>query len=148
MPDGPALRLELRPSRLLTLALVLVHGLALAAVWIGLGGWARYGAGAMILVSAAGCLLQVLLRAPSHAVSLELRADGRASWRNRRGTWHEGMLGSDHFVSAAFVVLELQETRGGRKRVVLAADSVPPDDFRHLCVWLRWRRRPDGSDRE
>ena len=139
MPAAPALRLDLKPSRLLAGALVSAHGLAGAAAWISLSGWVQYLAWGAILAS----LAQALLRAAHPALSLELNEDGRASWRNRDGTWHEGRLGSSHFVSAALAVLEL-ETPGlsRRKRVILMADSVSAEDFRRLRVWLRWRRSP------
>jgi len=139
MPAAPALRLHPKPSRLLAGALVSAHGLAGAAAWISLSGWVQYLAWGAILAS----LAQALLRAVHPVLSLELDEDGRASWRNRDGTWHEGRLGSSHFVSAVLAVLEL-ETPGlsRRKRVILMADSVSTEDFRRLRVWLRWRRSP------
>lgn len=35
------------------------------------------------------------------------------------------------------------ECQGGKGRggVLIGRDSLPPDDFRALCVWLRWRER-------
>jgi toxin CptA len=142
MPAAPALRLDLKPSRLLAGALVSVHGLAGFAAWISLSGWVQYLAWGAILAS----LAQALLRAAHPALSLELNEDGRASWRNRDGIWHEGRLGRSHFVSAALAVLELETARlRRRKRVILMADSVSPEDFRRLRVWLRWRRSPAQS---
>jgi toxin CptA len=144
IPAAPALRLDIRPSSLLAGALVLAHGLALAAAWISLNGWAQYLVWGAILAS----LAHALLRAMHPALSLELHEDGRASWRNRDGTWHEGRLGSSHFVSAALAVLELEPTGRQRKRVILAADSVSSEDFRRLKVWLRWRRSPAQAKSE
>ena len=135
-----ALRIDLRPSLRLAGALILAHGLALAAAWISLSGWMRYVAGAGVLASAAVCLAQALLRTDRQTQSLELHEDGRASWRNRDGRWYEGRLGRNSFVSAALVVLELEIGSSGRKRVVLMGDSASQDDFRRLRVWLRWRR--------
>jgi toxin CptA len=132
---APALRLDLKPSRLLAGVLIVVHGLAIAAAWISLSGWTWYVAGALVLASLGGCLA----RERSRPVSLELREEGRASWRNRTGGWHEGRLGRNHFVSVALVVLELELEGRGRKWVVLMGDSAPPDDFRRLRIWLRWR---------
>lgn len=138
MPAAPALRLDLKLSRLLAGALVSVHGLAGAAAWISLSGWVQYLAWGAILAS-----LAQALRAVHPVLSLELNEDGRASWRNRDGTWHEGRLGRSHFVSVGLAILEL-ETAGlrRRKRVILMADSVSREDFRRLRVWLRWRRSP------
>jgi len=134
---APALRLDLRPSRLLAATLIVAHVLALAAAWISLSGWAQYVAVAGILFSLSGFLAQALL---TPAVSLELREDGHASWRNRKGGWQEGRLGRNNFVSAALVVLELELGGRGRKWVVLMGDSTSPDEFRRLRVWLRWRK--------
>ena len=138
MPAAPALRLDLKPSRLLAGALISVHGLAGAVAWISLSGWLQYLVWGAIL----GSLAQAW-RAVRPALSLELNEDGRASWRNRDGTWHEGRLGGSHFVSAGLAVVELETAgRRRRKRVILMADSVSPEDFRRLRVWLRWRRSP------
>lgn len=140
MPAGPALHLDLERSRLLAGALILVHGLALAAAWISLSGWPLYLAGFAVLASLAGALAQAQLRAAHQAVSLELHEDGRASWRNRDGSRHEGRLGASQFVSAALAILELEPAgRGRRKRIVVAADSLSAQDFRRLRTWLRWR---------
>ena len=135
-----ALRLDLKPSHRLAGLLVAAHGLALAAAWVSLAGWARYLAAAAILVSLVHSVARVLHRVGASTVSLELREDGRASWRNRDGRWHEGILGRNHFVSAALVVLELEPGGRGRKWLVLMQDSTSPEDFRRLRVWLRWRR--------
>jgi hypothetical protein len=134
------LRIDLRPSSILAAALVLAHGLALYAVWISLGGWPRVLAVLAVLASQAATLAQALLRTPRSAVSLELAEDGRASWRDPRGAWHEGALGGSHFVSPLLVVVELKPRNRGVKRVVLLADSAPWNDLRRLRVWLRWGR--------
>src|SRR3982074_1075647 len=85
----------------------------------------------------AGLLLAAHVLAPAARwVSL----GGWASWRDRNGGWHEGKLRSDHFVSAALVVLGLDQTGHGHKWLVLMGDSALPEDFRRLRVWLRWRR--------
>lgn len=143
IPAAPALRLGIRPSRLLAGALVLAHGLALAAAWISLNGWAQYLVWGAILAS----LAHALFRAMHPALLLELHEDGRVSWRNRDGTWHEGKLGSSHFVSAALAVLELEPRGRQRKRLILVADSVSHEDFRRLRVWLRWQRGPAQAKR-
>jgi hypothetical protein len=146
MPAAPPLRLDLKPSRLLAGGLVLVHGLALAAAWVSLSGWARYLLWLAILVSLSNALVQMLRR---QALLLELHEDGRASWRSPGGTWHEVRMGKVHFVSGVLVVLDLQSVGPGRgKRVVLMPDSMSPEEFRRLRVWLRWRRGPAGPKRE
>jgi hypothetical protein len=113
-----------------------------------LGGWGRYPACALVFVSLGATLARALLQIPDQAISLELHEDGRASWRNRAGIWHTGKLGPSQFVSAMAAIVELEGARGRTKRVVMMPDSVSPEDFRRLRVWLRWRRDPARADPE
>ena len=140
MPAASRLQFDLKPSPKLAALLLVAHSLALAAAWVSLAGWPQVLVGFGILLSGAGCLAEVLQRSSRAAVSLELREDGGASWRDGGGRWHEGRLRSDHFVSAAFVVLGLDAAGRGSKWLVLLGDSALPEDFRRLRVWLRWRR--------
>lgn len=136
MSAAAALRLDLKASRLLAGALVLAHVLALAAACISLAGWARYAAWAVIVAS----LWRVWAPSRAAALSLELHEDGRASWRSQDGGWHEGKLGASHFVSTRLAVVELESAGGRTKWVVVMPDSLNPEDFRRLRVWLRWWR--------
>jgi len=139
MPAAPTLQIDLRPSLQLAALLGVAHVLALAAAWVSLADWPRYLVGSGVLLSGAACLGETLHRSSTAAVSLELHADGRASWGDRNGTWHEGRLGADHFVSTALVVMGLDQIERGRKWVVLMADSASAEDLRRLRIWLRWR---------
>jgi hypothetical protein len=136
----PRLQIELKPSLRLAGLLGAVHILALAAAWLSLEGWPRVLVACGLLLSAMGCLTEIFHRSSRAAVSLELLDDGRASWRDGSARWHEGRLGDHHFVSAALVVMRLDQTQGARKWLVLAADSGAPEDLRRLRVWLRWYR--------
>src|SRR5712691_6280630 len=140
MSDTSALRFDLKPSFKLAGLLAVAHVLALGAAWVSLAGWPQALVGLGVLLSGAGCLAEVLQRSSRAVLSLELREDGRASWRDRNDRWHEGRLGNEHFVSTAFVVLRLDQTARGRKWLVLMGDSARPEDLRRLRVWLRWRR--------
>src|SRR6267143_1856295 len=140
MSAAPALQFDLRPSLKLAGLLVVAHALALGAAWVSLTGWPQVLVGLGVLLSGAGCLAEVLHRSSRAVLSLELREDGRASWRDRNGQWHEGRLGNEHFVSTAFVVLRADETARGRKWLVLMGDSARPEAVRRLRVWLRWCR--------
>jgi hypothetical protein len=123
----------------LVAALVLVHSLALAAAFISLEGWQRYAIWALVFGSLVGTLARAFLLTPYQPVSLELNEDGRVSWKNRDGSWREGRLGADQFVSTALAVVELRDDKDQARRLVLMADSMPHEDFRQLRVWLRWR---------
>ena len=145
----PALRLDLKPSRLLVCALIVAHVLALAAAWISLTGWERYLACVAVLASLGTTLAQTLLRGTHQAISLELHEDGHASWRNAKGTWYVARAGSRHFVSGVLAILELESVGPARRKwLLLMSDSVPPEEFRRLRVWLRWRRSPAEAQRE
>jgi len=135
-----ALQLDLKPSYRLAGLLAAAHGLALAAVWVTLPGWARYLAAVALIVSLAHCVARVLHRTGASTVSLELREDGRASWQMRNGSWREGRLGRNNFVSSVLVVVELEPGGYARKWIVLLEDSTSPEEFRRLRVWLRWQR--------
>src|SRR5207245_3003554 len=123
MPAESTLQLDLKPSLKLAGLLLAAHVLALAATWVSLAGWPQVLVGFGIVLSGTGCLAEVLHRSPRAAVSLELREDGRAAWRDRNGGGHEGRLRSDPCVSAALVVLGLDQTGCGRHWVVLMGDS-------------------------
>jgi toxin CptA len=140
MSAASALQFDLKPSLKLAGLLLVAHVFALAAAWVSLAGWPLSLVGLGVLLSGAACLAEVLHRSSRAAVSLELREDGRASWRDRNGRWHEGRLGNQNFASTALVVLRLDQTGRGRKWLVLMGDSARPEDYRRLRVWLRWRR--------
>ena len=142
MPATPSLRLDIQPSARLVAALTLAHFAALAAAFLALSGWERYLVSGLVLGSLGRSLAGALLLGSEQARSLELGEDRRASWKNRDGTWREGRLGASHFISAMFAVVELRDSQGRASRVVLMPDSVPPEDFRKLRVWLRWRPGP------
>jgi len=146
MSTAPSLRFDLRPSLKLACLLVLAHGLALAAAGVSLTGWSRYVACAGVLLSGLAWLTSVLHRRSRSAVSLELHQDGRAYWRDGKGKVHEGRLGKDSFVSAALIVMGLEQIGRARKWVVLMADSASQEDLRRLRVRLRWLLRTDSAD--
>ncbi|HYT15086.1 MAG TPA: protein YgfX [Burkholderiales bacterium] len=145
MPVADMLRVEFRPSFLLAGLLGLVHSSALAATWVSLAGWPLYLLFAGILISAVTCVFSALHRSARAAVSLEVHADGRAAWRDRKGDWHQARLGQDHFVSVPLLVIGLSGSELQRKRIVLLPDSASIDDLRRLRVWLRWRGETDSG---
>ena len=146
MEAAETLRVALKPSHWLACLLGFFHALAIVSACISLNGWAQYLVAGGVLLSAVGCLAEVLFRLPAAAVSLELRADGSASWSDRRGARHEGWLNGGQFVWPSLIVLGIKQSGRSRKWIVLMRDSAPADDLRRLRVWLRWQPepRPDG----
>src|SRR3979411_3544727 len=102
MSDTSALQFDLKPSFKLAGLLVVAHVFPLGAAWVSLAGWPQALVGLGVLLSGAGCLAEVLHRSSRAVLSLELREDGRASWRDRNGRGHEGRLGNEDFCCDAF----------------------------------------------
>src|SRR3989442_9804269 len=119
MSAASTLQLDLKPSLKLAGLLLAAHVLALAATWVSLAGWPQVLVGFGILLSASGCLSEVLHRSPRAAVSLELREDGRAAWRDRNGGGDEGRVRRGPFFFPAFVVFGVRQTGGGPKMLVV-----------------------------
>ena len=95
-------------------------------------------------VAALGALLAAAgaLHTPIAVGHLGLRDDGVCEWFEGPGV--EGQAGLEmgldgSFSAAGWLVLRL--ARPGRQRgrlLVLAPDSAPADQLRHLRVWLKW----------
>lgn len=141
MPDDSPVSIEFRPSRIFAGGLVGAHGLALLAAWVSLSGWVHMLVAFGVCLSALGCLAEALQWSGRAAVALELRADGRARWRDRKGLWHESLLGNDHFLSPVLMVVGLLTGGRSRKRIVLFSDSAAPEELRRLRVRLQWHIR-------
>ena len=136
----PRLLIELRPSLRIAVTLGTVHVLALAAARLSLEGIPLYVVLCGVAFSAVGCFSEIFHRTSRSAVALELLDDGRASWKDRHAQWHDGRLSGDHLVSEALVVMRLDQAQGGRKWLLLSADSGAPEDMRRLRARLRWHR--------
>src|SRR3989442_11797717 len=137
MPAASTLQLDLKPSLKLAGLLLAAHVLALAATWVSLAGWPQVLVGFGILLSGTGCLSEVLHRSSRAAVSLELREDGRASWRDRNGGWRGRRRCRAPFVSAALVFFGVHHKGGGPQRVGFLGGSAPPRDVWGPPVWRR-----------
>src|SRR3989442_9060461 len=137
MPAASTLQLDLKPSLKLAGLLLAAHVLALAATWVSLAGWPQVLVGFGILLSASGCLSEVLHRSSRAAVSLELREDGRASWRDRNGGGDEGRRPLDPFFLGALEVFGLRHTGGGRKKLGRVGGFAPAPGLPRACVLVR-----------
>lgn len=145
MSEAPALRLELRASRLMAATLLLAHlaaGACLAAV---LPGAAAVGAGVLlVLLGAAVTWDRALLRGRGSVRGLELRTDGAAAFTLADGQRLEGTVAPRRNVNPWWVTLPL---RGASRRVlVVARDMLPPEEFRRLRMWALWGRVAKAAD--
>jgi len=137
----PPLRLELRASRLLAGALLLVHALAAACIALVLPG--VWGAALAALVAALGVATvwdRALLRAARSARFLELAADGLAAVGLADGSRLEGTVAARRNVSRWWVTLPLQGPAG--RTLLVARDMLSAGDFRRLRIWALWGRVP------
>lgn len=137
------LRIAIRPSRRLTLLLFLAHaaafGVCLAAdMPVG----PKFFVVLLIGLSCAHALYgAALLRSRKAIVALEITDGGVLTFQTRSGEWRRGILLDSSFVAPYLTVLNLK-TDGTRlaRHVVVMADSVAPEEYRRLRVWLRWRK--------
>ena len=139
MSAAPALRLELRASRLMAAALVSVHLAAAASLAAVLP--AAIGAGAaglVLLLGAAATWNQALLRGQRSVRSLELREGASAAVLLADGRCIEAGVHPRRSVNRWWVTLPM---RGESRRIVVVArDMLPEDEFRRLRLWALWGR--------
>ena len=139
MNPAPLL-VPLRPSPGIAALLAIGHLLAVFALALGLDGFPFVLASAGVGLSAYFTVAAALLRSSDSAVEIELRAEGRAAWRDRDGDWHEAALERGGFVSPWLILIPLAATGARLKWIVVPPDAASADDRRRLRVWLRWRR--------
>jgi toxin CptA len=131
---------------LLAGALALLHVIALFSVLSSLDAWTALLVSSGVVFSAVAVIGEALQIWPSSALELELRGDGSAGWRDRRGTWHDGTVARSRHVSYTLVTLALSGQGRRRRWLVLLPDSAAAEDFRKLRLWLRLRAAgPDNS---
>lgn len=146
---GADLSLALRPSRRLGWLLGLAHAVAGLLCWAAPMTWWL----SLPLSTAVAASLVITLRAHAlrsvarAAVGLELYGRGLARIELRDGRRRELTVDGSSFVSTAITVLNLRAPRSFKTRsVIVTADTLSPEEFRRLRVWLRWRLpRPVAS---
>ena len=141
MSAKPPLRLELRASRMLAGALLLVHALAAACIALVLPG--AWGAALAALVAALGVATawdRALLRSTRSVRSVELYAGGLAVLGLADGSRLEGPVAARRNVSPWWVTLPLE--RRPRRTLLVARDMLSAGDFRRLRIWALWGRVP------
>ena len=146
---APPLRIELKASRLLTAALVVVHVTAAAAVLAAVAQWQwRLAAAAVLAVSAWQTLWRYgMLRDPRSVIALELSGECGCAIAYRDGRIDSCAVCASTYVAAWLIVLDLAQAGSRlRRHVVVAPDSTTPEAWRRLRVRLRWSRPHAGAD--
>ena len=139
MSNAPALRLELRASRLMAAAILTLHLAAAACLVTVLSGLAGAGAGLLVLLlGGATAWDRAFLRGNRSVRSLELRDDGAAAFTLADGRRLEGIVAARRNVNRWWVTLPLRGA--SRRSLVVARDMLPAEDFRRLRLWALWGR--------
>ncbi len=139
MSGSPVLRLELRASRALAIALALVHGAGAGCVLAVARGYPALALAALLVVlGAVAAWNRALLRGRGSVRALELSAQGAAMLEFVDGRRQSCRVANRRHVSPLWVTLPL---RGASPRTMLiAADMLAPASFRQLRLWALWGR--------
>lgn len=129
---------ELRPgaSRIGFLVVTLGHGLAIATVaaldW---PPWARLALGTLVLVSAVRGARQ---QRRASGMAIRIDTEGGIEIEDRQRNLIHGRVVPGSFVTPAFTTLcYLPEDARLARSIAIWPDSLPPDAFRALRVWLK-----------
>jgi len=136
----PVLRLELRPSRALAAAVVLIHAAGAAAALLVVRGVA--GVALALLLLALGAVAvrhRALLRAPGSIRHLELGSDRQVGVVLASRERLQARAGARCHVGPWWVILRLPVPR---RSLLVVRDMLPPEEFRRLRLWALWGRLP------
>jgi toxin CptA len=103
----------------------------------------RWSAAAALVASLVQALRsRALLLGDDAVIELDCGEDGGLGFVQRDGTCFAAEVLPASAVHAAAVLLRVRAAGERRPRsIVVLADSLEPEDFRRLRVWLRWKRR-------
>lgn len=137
-------RIPLRASRMLFLALAVMHVAGAASAFIAVGlTWALALAG-LLLASLWWHGWRGALQHSGEATTAIVLQRTRCELDLRDGTQVEARVLGSTFVSPLLTVVNLRLESGRRRSLVLAPDSAEADDLRRLRVWLKHGLR-DGD---
>lgn len=156
MNQKAALSFRLRPSFFLLGLLVLAHSLALAALSAVYDALPMGVAVVLLVLICLSALVSIrhhaLLRADQSVVHLMRRSDGLILAQMAGGRVRPVNVRTDSTLFPWLIVLVLDlagldDDRawwqpnwppGRRRSVILLPDSLEPEPWRQLCIWLRW----------
>ena len=131
--------MQLGPSRRLAAAVIVAHAAALAAAVAGLPAPAAAIVAAGLTASAVEHVRRALHRSPLAVAALELDVRGGAAVAGPGGDWSSARLLDAAVPLPWLAVVSLRDALGRRRTAVVLPDSLAPEPFRRLRVWLRWR---------
>jgi hypothetical protein len=139
LSEAPALRLELRASRVMAAVVLSAHLAGAACLAAVIPGAAGVGAGLLvILLGAVVARDRALMQAPGSVRRLELRDGAAALLELADGRQVAGTVADRRNVNRWWVTLPLQGE--SRRIVVVTRDMLPARDFRRLRLWALWGR--------
>jgi hypothetical protein len=122
------LRVVVKPSRLAFYYLLLIHGVASFAVW-------QVGVYSLFI----GLIVSLTYYLCDRHNGIEFfSVQGSSCWlKTAKGSCWHGVLGSRHFVSTFFLVVQIQRPQErGCRYLVLCRDALDNEAFRSLRVLL------------
>jgi membrane-bound toxin of toxin-antitoxin system len=141
---GPLLRLELRPSRALAVALGLLHLGAALSVLAAFPGYPGLALAALLLaLGTAAAWHRALLRGRTAIRAIELGEEGEAILEFADSRRLAARVAGRRHVSRLWVTLPLQGAP--RRTMLVAADMLAPAAFRRLRLWALWGRVARGG---
>jgi len=137
------LTLQLHPSRRLALLLIAAHGATLAAVaLIDLPIWFK----SLLMIGIVLSLVIALVKihGPRQIIRLTLRSDGllEVGRLNEQSEQSSTLRVHPHSTVTSLLTVVLFENGKRRKRLealTLLPDALNSEDYRRLCLWLRWQ---------
>jgi hypothetical protein len=140
--------IELRPSRRLAQWMLLMHGTA-AAVWLALplSALLKTVGAALITASLMAVMHRHVTGRHRHFIqALALVDRSHVQVRDGESGWMMADVLGSSTVTPQLTVLNLQVAKAPQRRhVVLLPDSLAPEAYRQLRVWLRWGPPADRS---
>lgn len=136
----PRLSVQIRPSRQLVIALILLHSTAVVCVLQFLpGAWLGAGAAIAIVGSLVFHVRRDALQVSGRAVTaFTFKEHAQCELTFRNGTMLSGRIESSSFTAPLLTIILVRPLpRWRRQVVILMPDSASPQELRQVRVWLR-----------
>ncbi|HUO44534.1 MAG TPA: protein YgfX [Burkholderiales bacterium] len=141
------MHIVLEPSRLLAAVLIAGHGLAIGAiVAAGMPPWLQLATIAAVVASLILGLRNIFGQRDIAVIRIAPSESGKIDVQSETGAWEECEVLGSSYASPLLTVLNLTSIDSRRfRRAVVLPDSMSPEDFRALRVWLRWKAAATGK---